>query len=167
MVPSSFQCAPSNLQPAKADAKGDELLKRFAENREDFPSNLQQLVDDKEVSAQDRLHILTCIATHEHDRRVQAEQDLWLYAIQLTAAQRGTDADSAKVQDEVQSLRAAVLTLVASQAPQDVGTLKTELDNLKGTVAALCSAIRFSLAMNGTSATSSGGALWNACSNQN
>src|SRR5208283_4748113 len=137
-----------------------------AANEEDFPSNLQQLVEDKTASTQDRLDILACIATREHDRRVQAEQQIRLALIQLAAAQESANGDSAKVQSDLKSLRDAVLTPAVGQTPEnDVGTLKSELENVNRKVTALCSAIRFSLVANGTSATSTGGALWNACSN--
>jgi len=152
---SGFKCAPSD-----PTASG-----------EDFPSNLQELVEDKTVTTQNRLNVLACIATHEHDRRVQREQDMRLAIIQLAAAQD-------KINDDVKYLHHAIFVLkegqtaALAQAPvvgltpeNDVGMMKLELDKVKNTVTQLCSAIRTSLVMNGTSATPSGGALWSACSN--
>lgn len=145
---SGFQCAPSDP----------------AANGENFPSNLQQLVEDKTTLPKYRLDILACIATHEHDRRVQAERELWLALSQLSAAQDKTASD-------LKSLRDAVLAVAVSRTPavgqtpgDDVGTLKLELEKVNTKVTQLCSAIRFSLVMNSTSATPTGGALYNACS---
>lgn len=151
---SGFKCAPSD-----PEAHG-----------EDFPSNLQKLVEDKTASPQDRLDILACIATHEHDRRVQAEQQIRLALIELAAGQERANGDSAKVQNGLKNLHDAVLALAVAQTPavgqtpeNDVGMLKIELEKVKNTVTQLCSAIRYSLVMNGTSASSTGAPLWSAC----